>query len=98
MVLVQQLRGHPCASLRHGISLHFLLVYGLSGGKKLGGHFKSGRVVRISKMAAKLAAIPIYGHNLCSMTAIIMKLVAKHRFSHMSNPTIHIKIISGMSK
>ena len=40
----------------------------------------------------KMAAKVINGHNFCSSADILMKLVAKYRFSHMSNSIKYIKI------
>ena len=40
----------------------------------------------------------IYGHNFCSRAYSLMKLVAKYRFSYMSNSIKYIRITSDMSR
>ena len=51
-----------------------------------------------SKMTTKMAAKVINDHNFCSRTDILMKLVAKYMFSHISNSTKYTKITSGISQ
>ena len=52
------------------------------------------------KMAANMAtqANPINGHNFCPRADSLMKLVAKYRFSQISNATKYIRIVPSMSK